>query len=94
MPYKPEPVDTSLISLAPEILALTERLAKNAHDVWARQRLGDGWVWGPNRDDDAKQHPSLVEYSALSEAEREYDRKIALETLRTVMAFGYRIVKA
>ena len=73
--------------------ALTERLARNAHDVWARQRLRDGWKLGPRRDDAAKEHPSLVPYEALDDSEREYDRQVALETLRTVVALGYRIAK-
>ncbi len=92
MPYHPDPVDTSNIVLPPDILALTERLARNAHDVWARQRLRDGWRLGPRRDDVAKEHPSLVPYDELNDSEQEYDRQVALETLRTVVALGYRIV--
>jgi hypothetical protein len=91
--YQPDPVDSAGIILPAELLALTERLARNAHAVWARQRIRDGWVWGPNRDDVLKQHPSLVEYDALTDDEKEYDRQVALETLRTVIALGYRIVK-
>jgi hypothetical protein len=91
--YQPDPVDTTRVDLSDEILALTEPLAQNIHAVWARQRLRDGWVWGPARDDVAKRHPSLVEYDALSEGEKEYDRQVALETLRTVMSLGFRIVK-
>lgn len=93
MPYTPDPVDTSRVVLPADLLALTERLARNAHDVWARQRLRDGWKLGPRRDDAAKEHPSLVPYEALDDSEREYDRQVALETLRTVVALGYRIAK-
>jgi ryanodine receptor 2 len=91
--YQPDPIDSAGITLPAELLALTEHLARNAHAVWARQRMRDGWVWGPNRDDALKQHPSLVEYDALTDDEKEYDRQVALETLRTVIALGYRIVK-
>jgi RyR domain-containing protein len=91
--YEPDPVDTSGVALPAEIVAITEHLARNVHAVWARQRLRDGWVWGPRRDDAAKQHPSLVEYDALGDEEREYDRQTALETLRTLVALGYRIEK-
>ena len=93
MPYTPDPVDTSRVALPADLLALTERLARNAHDVWARQRLRDGWKLGPRRDDAAKEHPSLIPYEALNDSEREYDRQVALETLRTVVALGYRIAK-
>ena len=91
--YQPDPVDTTRVDLSDEILALTEPLAENIHAVWARQRLRDGWVWGPARDDARKRHPSLVAYAALSDSEKEYDRQVALETLRTVIALGFRIVK-
>lgn len=93
MPYQPKPVDTSHVVLPAGILSLTERLAENAHEVWARQRIRDGWVWGPARDDARKQHPSLIAYEELTDDERDYDRQVALETLRTVIALGYRIVK-
>ncbi len=33
--YTPKPIDTSDVELSPEILELTELLAKNTHDVWA-----------------------------------------------------------
>ena len=40
--YKPQPIDTSDAQLNEEILELTEQLAENAHDVWARRRLAEG----------------------------------------------------
>ena len=89
--YQPAPVDTSSVTLPPAILALTERLARNAHDIWAQQRLRDGWRWGPRRDDQAREHPSLVAYDDLPDSEREYDRVLAIGTLRTILALGYRI---
>jgi RyR domain len=93
--YKPEPIPTGSVRLSPEIVELTERLAKNAHDIWApRQRLADGWSYGPRRDDAAKEHPSLIPYEDLPESEKQYDRNAALETLKAVLALGYRIEKA
>lgn len=92
MTYEPRPIDTSSVELPPDLLALTERLARHAHDVWARQRLADGWRWGPQRDDDRRLHPCLVPYDELPESERRYDRNAALETLRAILALGYRIL--
>ena len=43
MPYEPKPIDTSSITLPRDLIDLTERLAENAHDIWARQRMADGW---------------------------------------------------
>jgi DNA-binding response OmpR family regulator len=94
MSYQPTPVGTSQIELPPQILQLTEALARNAHDVWANQRLADGWRYGPQRDDHRKKHPCLVPYEQLPESEKQYDRNAAMETLKTVIAIGYRICKA
>jgi hypothetical protein len=91
MTYKPQPIDTSAVQLRPEILELTERLAENAHDIWAAQRLADGWTYGRQRDDAQKKHPCLVPYSDLPDSEKQYDRNAALETLKAIIALGYRI---
>jgi hypothetical protein len=92
--YKPEPIDTSKVQLNDEILELTERLAENAHEVWAQRRMADGWRYGPRRDEAKKEHPSLVPYKDLPEEEKEYDRSAALETLKVLQALGYRFDKA
>ncbi|HEV2915678.1 MAG TPA: TRAFs-binding domain-containing protein [Pyrinomonadaceae bacterium] len=91
MNYKPEPSDTSSVTLTEDILSLTEKLARNTHEVWARQRLADGWRYGPVRDDARKEHPCLVPYEELSEDEKEYDRTTALETLKAILLLGYRL---
>lgn len=94
MTYIPKPIDASGIELSPEVLELTERLAENAHDIWARQRLADGWTYGEQRDDARKEHSCLVPYNELPEAEKEYDRSVAMATLKAIVAMGYTIGKA
>jgi RyR domain len=89
--YRPEPVDTSGVVLSDELRDLTEVLAKNAHELWARLRLEQGWRWGPLRDDARKEHPSLVPYEQLPESERQADRETAMGTLKLILALGYRI---
>jgi len=87
--YKPEPIPTADVRLGEDLLALSETLAKNAHDRWAAQRLADGWRYGPTRNDERKEHPCLVPYESLPESEKTYDRTVALETLRVLVALGY-----
>ena len=89
--YQPTPIDTSGVTLTKEIEELTELLAKNVHDIWARQRLDDGWTYGPERNDQKKKHPCLVPYDQLPESEKDYDRKAALGTIKAIIALGYRI---
>jgi len=93
MNYQPKPIDTSNIELSGDLHELTEQLAENTHDNWAIQRLEDGWTYGLKRDDEKKQHPCLVPYAELPEAEKEYDRRTALETLKAIIVWGYAIEK-
>ncbi len=89
--YKPLPIDTSSVKLSREILALAELLAENTHDVWAKQRMEQGWTYGDKRDDAAKKHPCLIPYCDLPESEKEYDRLTAIETLKLIQKLGFRI---
>lgn len=91
--YQPQPIDTSAINLSPDILQLTEQLAENTHNHWAQQRLQEGWQYGPQRDDTDKTHPCLIPYAQLPESEKAYDRNTAMETLKAMLALGYKIVK-
>jgi RyR domain len=92
MTYTPMPIETSAISLPEELKALSEKLAENAHDLWAAQRFGEGWSYGPERDDKRKHHPCLVPYDQLPDSEKEYDRLAALGTLKAILKLGYRIL--
>ena len=89
-PYHPEPIDTSQVRLQ-GVEDIVERLAENAHEIWAQQRLKDGWRMGPTRDDDRKLHPCLVPYAELPEAEKAYDRVVVTQTIKALLALGYRI---
>ena len=89
--YNPKPVDTSDISLPEELLALTEKIAENVHDVWAVGRIAEGWTYGEKKDAEKKTTPLLIPYDELPESEKEYDRNTAFETLKLIVKMGYRI---
>ena len=91
--YRPQPLCTDHISLDGRLLELVELLAENAHDIWAQQRITDGWSFGPVRCDESKHHPCLVPYSGLPESEKAYDRNAVLGTVRAVLALGFAIEK-
>lgn len=90
--YTPRPVDTKDVRLPEELEALAEKLAKNVHEVWAAGRLSEGWTWGPERSDQLRTHPCLVPYEALSEEEKDYDRRTAFGTLKFILKTGFSIV--
>lgn len=90
--YSPQPIATHDAALPSELLELTELMARNAHDVWAKTRMEQGWTYGPERDDGLLKHPCLVAYEDLPESEKEYDRSMALETLKLITTLGFDLV--
>lgn len=92
--YDPRPAADGAVVLPRDLTDLTERLAERVHDLWAAQRIAEGWTLGSRRDDAAKTHPGLVPYAQLAESEKEYDRQTAIGTLKAIISFGYRVEKA
>lgn len=91
--YNPKPINTDDIVLSDDLLELKEKIAENVHEVWAAGRIAGGWTYGPVRDDALKTTPCLVPYDDLPDSEKEYDRNTALQTLKLVIALGYKIEK-
>lgn len=91
--YIPSPADLSGVELPGSLGELTEQIAENVHEVWAKGRMDEGWRYGEKRDDAGKLHPCLVPYSMLPESEKEYDRNTAINTLKLVVKLGYRITR-
>jgi ryanodine receptor 2 len=90
--YQPKPIATGEIVLPRRLELLLERLAEHVHDIWAEKRMAEGWKFGPARSDAALEHPDLVPFAELTETEKEYDRATARETVRAIVALGYRIL--
>ena len=89
--YTPQPVDINDILLPEELNDLVELIAKNVHEVWAHNRMSQGWTYGEERSDVLKKHPCLVPYEDLPEIEKAYDRDTALETLKLISKLGFKI---
>jgi len=91
--YTPAPIDTTDILLPEELTPLLEAMAKNVHEVWAQERLNQGWTYGEKRDDTRKHHPCLVAYDDLPDEEKAYDRNTSIETLKLILKLGFKIEK-
>lgn len=91
--YTPKPLDTSSVSLPEELLPLVEDLAKNVHEVFVQNRMKEGWKYGPVRDDEKKENPTMVPYEDLPESEKDYDRATSQETLKFILSKGFHISK-
>jgi hypothetical protein len=88
-------VPTTLVELQDSALIFStdelERLARQEHERWMRDRVDDGWSYGAVRDDARKLHPSLVDYDELSEDEREKDRDAIRDLPRMLAEAGFEI---
>jgi hypothetical protein len=89
--YEPKPIDTSCVQLPSELHQRIEELAQNNHEVWSQERLQNGWKYGPERNDEKKEHPGLVRYQELSESEKDVDRKTVEQTLKAAVALGCKV---
>lgn len=91
--YTPKPIDTSNVVLDDTVTELTELIARNTHEVWAANRIAEGWTYGEKRDDVKKTTPCLVPYEDLPENEKDYDRNTAMGAIKLIVAMGYKIEK-
>lgn len=44
--YRPAPLDLSHIKLTLTQEAMVDKLAENAHNAWAKDRIRQGWTYG------------------------------------------------
>lgn len=91
--YEPHPLNLEDVPLTDDLLELREAIAENAHEVWAEARKREGWTYGPVRNDALKQHPDMLPYSALPDSEKEYDRIMAINTIKLLKKLGWEVNK-
>ncbi|XP_057715471.1 ryanodine receptor 3-like isoform X6 [Corythoichthys intestinalis] len=89
--YKPAPLDLSDMKLTPGQELLVEKLAENAHNVWAKDRIKQGWTYGIQQDLKSKRNPRLVPYALLDERTKKSNRDSLREAIRTLIGYGYNV---
>jgi hypothetical protein len=53
--------------------ALRDPNPASSHESWLAHKRADGWVYGPVKDPEKKQHPCMVPYEDLPEAQKKKD---------------------
>uniref|UniRef100_A0A8C5ALD5 Ryanodine receptor 2 n=1 Tax=Gadus morhua TaxID=8049 RepID=A0A8C5ALD5_GADMO len=89
--YKPAPLDLSHVKLASAQEAMVDKLAENAHNVWARDRIGQGWTYGIQQDVKNRRNPRLVPYALLDERTKKSNKDSLREAVRTLLGYGYNL---
>lgn len=54
-------------------LAAPSITPEQSHEGWLAHKLADGWVYGPVKNPELKQHPCLVSYAELPAAQQAKD---------------------
>ncbi|WP_019558490.1 RyR domain-containing protein [Thioalkalivibrio sp. ALE12] len=56
---------------------------EESHEEWMRHKVRDGWVYGEEKDPEAKTHPCMVPYDQLSAVQKGKDKlfKAVVESL-------------
>uniref|UniRef100_A0A8C4LDX0 Ryanodine receptor 2 n=1 Tax=Equus asinus asinus TaxID=83772 RepID=A0A8C4LDX0_EQUAS len=89
--YKPAPMDLSFIKLTPSQEAMVDKLAENAHNVWARDRVRQGWTYGIQQDVKNRRNPRLVPYALLDDRTKKSNKDSLREAVRTLLGYGYNL---
>jgi hypothetical protein len=64
----------SAIAGVSALIADPSKTSEQMHELWCEHKRAEGWVYGPVKDADTRQHPCLVPYGALPESQRAKDR--------------------
>lgn len=70
-----------------------EDLAEVEHDRWRRERIAQGWTYGPQRNNLRKIHPDLVAWADLAESERDKDRDAVRAIPGILREAGYQVLR-
>ncbi|XP_062863941.1 ryanodine receptor 2 [Trichomycterus rosablanca] len=89
--YTPAPVDQSRVSLTVAHEALVEALAENEHNIWARERIRQGWTYAPQQDIKGKRNPQLVPFCLLDEKSKRSRKDSARDAVGSLLGLGYTV---
>jgi hypothetical protein len=68
-----------------------EAMAEVEHERWSAERRGQGWSYGPVRDEMALEHPDLVPWRDLPRDRQDINRRLISERPRMLADIGIEI---
>jgi hypothetical protein len=77
--------------MIPENIKKTVAIA--VHNVWMKNKLAQGYVYGTVTDSNLKTHSDLIEFDKLPESAQKYDYDTATTTLEELDRNGYTLIE-
>lgn len=71
--FAPEWQKDSAIMGVAAIIEGRVRHPKDSHESWMKQKLDEGWSYGPEKDPSRKTHPCIKQWEELPEEQRRKD---------------------
>ena len=100
IPLKLNIIGCELADLSDERDAITEFLEEEVidlaifeHDEWCKEKIGTGWTYGPERDDDKLIHNYLVPWDDLPPEIQQYDIDPVMNIPNLIDKIGFKIVR-
>jgi hypothetical protein len=62
-----------------------------SHEAWMREKLENGWTWGPVKDEVAHTHPCIMDFAKLPPEQRAKDYLFHAVAINTATALGLRL---
>merc|ERR1711962_957755 len=81
------------LTLSREMQNIAERLAENAHDIWAKAKKEELEVCDGDYSCGGM-HPQMVPYDMLTEKEKRKDRQRSTELIKYLQFQSYRLARA
>ena len=85
------PWDLTTVALPIELIVLAEVLAEEAHAIWSKRMITDGWTYGTQYETNCKKHSHLVPFVYISKAEQDKTIARMVLILKSMLHLGYRI---
>ncbi|XP_053238585.1 ryanodine receptor 2 isoform X7 [Podarcis raffonei] len=89
--FNPQPVDTSNITIPEKLDYFINKYAEHSHDKWCMEKFANGWIYGETYSESSKVQPLMKQYKLLAEKEKEIYRWPIKESLKTMLAWGWRV---
>lgn len=82
----PEPYQQGIVSGVEQHLAAPDTTPEQAHEAWVAARQAEGWIYGAEKNADAKTHPFIVPWADLPPNQRakDYVFKAIVDALKDV----------